>query len=164
MGACALPMRGSAVRAPLGRADARTQWSGRRSVQGRRRICVARICSKRVCYCAGRRDRVLGAQIGILRVHTHPSQTLEFLVKVHRAQERALHRAGNMTQAQLTVEDAEHDMVDQLLDDFTVLRLAFYEHVENATARAQSSRGSRKGGEDSEDELSAGVLEHDDEE
>ena len=69
-----------------------------------------------------------------------------------------------MTEAQLTVEDAEHDVVDQLLDDFTVLRLAFYERVENATARAQSSRGSRKAGEDSEDQLSEGDLEHDDEE
>jgi hypothetical protein len=84
---------------------------------------------------AGRRDRGLGAQIGIPRVRTHPSQTLEFLVKVHRAQERALHRAANMTEAQLAVDDAEHDVVDQLLDDFTVLRLEFYERVENATAR-----------------------------
>jgi hypothetical protein len=55
---------------------------------------------------AGRRDRGLGAQIGIPRVCTHPSQTLEFLVKVHRPQEGALHRAANMTKAQLTVEDA----------------------------------------------------------
>jgi hypothetical protein len=31
-------------------------------------------------------------------------------------------------------------------------------------SRAQSSRGSRKAGEDSEDQLSAGDLEHDDEE
>ena len=93
----------------------------------------------------GRRDRGLGAQIGIPRVRTHPSQTVEFLVKVHRAQERALHRAANMTEAQLTVEDAEHDVVEQLLDDFTVLSLAFYERVENATARAQSSRGGGRG-------------------
>jgi hypothetical protein len=71
------------------------------------------------------------------------------------------HRA---TEAQLTVEDAEHDVLDGLLDDFTALRLAFYEGVENATARPQSSRGSRKAGEDSEDEHSAGDLEHDDEE
>jgi hypothetical protein len=52
--------------------------------------------------------------------------------KVHLAQERALHSAANMNEAQLTVEDAEHDVVDQLLDDFTVLRLAFYENARHS--------------------------------
>ena len=36
--------------------------------------------------------------------------------------------------------------------------------VENVTARAQSTRGSRKAGQDSDDELSAGDLDQDDEE
>ena len=40
----------------------------------------------------------------------------------------------------------------------------FYARVENLTARAQSTRGSRKVGQDSDDELSAGDLDQDDEE
>ena len=89
---------------------------------------------------------------------------MEFLVKVHRAQDRALLRAANMTEVQLTVEGAEHDVVDVLLEDLTSLRRTFYVSVENVTARAQSTRGSRKVGQDSDDELSAGDLDQDDEE
>ena len=113
---------------------------------------------------AGPQNRGLGAQIGIPRVRTHPTQTLEFLVKLHRAQDRALLRAANMTEVQLTVEGAEHDVVDDLLEDLTSLRRTFYASVENVTARAQSARGSRKVGQDSDDELSAGDREQDDEE
>ena len=93
-----------------------------------------------------------------------PIQTLEFLVKLHRAQDRAILRAANMTEVQLTVEGAEHDVVDDLLEDLTSLRRTFYVSVENVTARAQSTRGSRKVGQDSDDELSAGDREQDDEE
>jgi hypothetical protein len=46
----------------------------------------------------------------------------------------------------------------------TSLRRTFYVSVENVTARAQSTRGSRKLGQDSDDELSAGDLDQDDEE
>ena len=113
---------------------------------------------------AGPQNRGLGAQIGIPRVRTHPIQTMEFLVKVHRAQDRALLRAANMTEVQLAVEDAEHDVVDVLLEDLTSLRRTFYTSVENVIARAQSARGSRKVGQDSDDELSAGDREQDDEE
>jgi len=113
---------------------------------------------------AGPQNRGLGAQIGIPRVRTHPIQTMEFLVKVHRAQDRALRRAANMTEEQLTVEGAEHDVVDVLFEDLTSLRRTFYDSVENVTARAQSTSGSRKVGQDSDDELSAGDLDHDDEE
>ena len=123
----------------------------------------------------GPQNRGLGAQIGIPRVRTHPIQTLEFLVKLHRAQDRAILRAANMTEVQLTVEGAEHDVVDDLLEDLTSLRRTFYARVENVTARAQSTRGSRKVGaqstrgsrkvgQDSDDELSAGDLDQDDEE
>jgi hypothetical protein len=69
-----------------------------------------------------------------------------------------------MTEEQLTVEGAEHDVVDVLLKDLTSLRRTFYDSVENVTARAQSTRGSRKVGQDNDDELSAGDLDHDDEE
>ncbi len=69
-----------------------------------------------------------------------------------------------MTEVQLAVEDAEHDVVDVLLEDLTSLRRTFYTSVENVIARAQSARGSRKVGQDSDDELSAGDLDHDDEE
>ena len=55
-------------------------------------------------------------------------------------------------------------MVDDLLEDLTSLRRTFYVSVENVTARAQSTRGSRKVGQDSDDELSAGDLDQDDEE
>ena len=48
--------------------------------------------------------------------------------------------------------------------DLTSLRRTFYASVENVTARAQSTRGSRKVGQDSDDELSAGDLDQDDEE
>jgi hypothetical protein len=113
---------------------------------------------------AGPQNRGLGAQIGIPRVRTHPIQALEFLVKVHRAQDRALLRAANMTEEQLTVEGAEHDVVDVLVEDLTSLRRTFYDSVENVTERALSTRGSRKVGQDSDDELSAGDLDHDDEE
>jgi hypothetical protein len=65
-----------------------------------------------------------------------------------------------MTQEELTVEGAEHDVVDVLLEDLTSLRRTFYDIVENVTARAQSTRGSRKVGQDSDDELSAGDLDH----
>jgi hypothetical protein len=71
--------------------------------------------------------------------------------------------AANMTEVQLTVEGAEHDVVDVLLEDLTSLRRTFYDSVENVTARAQSARGSRKVGQDSDDELSAGDREQDDE-
>ena len=54
--------------------------------------------------------------------------------------------------------------VDDLLEDLTSLRRTFYVSVENVTARAQSTRGSRKVGQDSDDELSAGDLDQDDEE
>ena len=113
---------------------------------------------------AGPQNRGLGAQIGIPRVRTHPIQTIQFLVKVHRAQDRALLRAANMTEVQLTVEGVEHDVVDVLLEDLTSLRRTFYVRVENVTALAQSTRGSRKAGQDSDDELSAGDLDQDDEE
>ena len=113
---------------------------------------------------AGPQNRGLGAQIGIPRVRTHPIQTIQFLVKVHRAQDRALLRAANMTEVQLTVEGVEHDVVDVLLEDLTSLRHTFYVRVENVTALAQSTRGSRKAGQDSDDELSAGDLDQDDEE
>jgi hypothetical protein len=89
---------------------------------------------------------------------------MEFLVKVHRAQDRALFRAANMTEEQLTVEGAEHDVVDVFLEDLTSLRRTFYDSVEKVTAPAQSTRGSRKVGQDSDDELSAGDLDHDDQE
>jgi hypothetical protein len=69
-----------------------------------------------------------------------------------------------MTEVQLAVEDAEHDVVDVLLEDLTSLRRTFYTSVENVIARAQSARGSRKVGQDSDDELSAGDREQDDEE
>jgi hypothetical protein len=69
-----------------------------------------------------------------------------------------------MTKEQLTVESAEHDVVDVLLEDLTSLRREFYDSVENVTSRAQSTSGSRKVGQDSDDELSAGDLDHDDEE
>ena len=78
--------------------------------------------------------------------------------------ELPLLRAANMTEVQLTVEGAEHDVVDVLLEDLTSLRRTFYVSVENVTARAQSTRGSRKVGQDSDDELSAGDLDQDDEE
>jgi hypothetical protein len=112
----------------------------------------------------GPQNRGLGAKIGNPRVRTHPIQTLEFLVNLHRAQDRAILRAANMTEVQLTVEGAEHDVVDDLLEDLTSLRRTFYVSVENVTARAQSTRGSRKVGQDSDDELSAGDLDQDDEE
>ena len=67
-----------------------------------------------------------------------------------------------MTEVQLTVEGAEHDVVDVFLEDLTSLRRTFYARVENVTA--QSTRGSRKAGQDSDDELSAGDLDQDDEE
>jgi hypothetical protein len=89
---------------------------------------------------AGPQNRGLGAQIGIPRVRTHPIQTMEFLVKV------------------------QHDVVDVLVEDLTSLRRTFYDSVENVTERALSTRGSRKVGQDSDDELSAGDLDHDDEE
>ncbi len=54
-------------------------------------------------------------------------------------------------------------MVDDLLEDLTSLRRTFYVSVENVTARAQSARGSRKVGQDSDDELSAGDRQQDDE-
>jgi hypothetical protein len=69
-----------------------------------------------------------------------------------------------MTEVQLTVEGAEHDVVDVFLEDLTSLRRTFYVRVENVTALAQSTRGSRKAGQDSDDELSAGDLDQDDEE
>ena len=61
---------------------------------------------------------------------------MEFLVKVHRAQDRALLRAANMTEVQLTVEGAEHAVVDVLLEDLTSFPSTFYDRVENVTARA----------------------------
>jgi hypothetical protein len=81
-------------------------------------------------------NRGLDAQIGIPRVLTHPIQTMEFLVKVHRAQDRALLHAANMTEVQLAVEGAEHDVVDVLLEDLTSFPSTFYDRVENVTARA----------------------------
>jgi hypothetical protein len=116
---------------------------------------MLRMIRERLCSCMLLRARAR---------RTHPIQTMEFLVKVHRAQDRALLRAANMTEVQLTVEGAEHDVVDVLLEDLTSLRRTFYARVENVTARAQSTRGSRKVGQDSDDELSAGDLDQDDEE
>ena len=95
---------------------------------------MLRMIRERLCSCMLLRARAR---------RTHPIQTMEFLVKVHRAQDRALLRAANMTEVQLTVEDAVHDVVDVLLEDLTSLRRTFYARVENVTARAQSTRGSR---------------------
>ena len=113
------------------------------------RVSWTRRARELLCVCVdGQEKPVQGAQ----REASHP------------AQDRALLRAANMTEVQLTVEGAEHAVVDVLLEDLTSLRRTFYARVENVTARAQSTRGSRKAGQDSDDELSAGDLDQDDEE
>ena len=48
--------------------------------------------------------------------------------------------AANMSEEQLSVEGAEHDVVDVLLEDLMSLESTFYHSVENVTARAQSTR------------------------
>ena len=100
------------------------------------------------------RDRGLGAQIGIPRVRTHSVESHEFLVKAHRAQEGALQRAAAMTPTDLAAEGAEHQVVDQLLEELCEHRQAFFTRVEATRARVMSSKGSRGGGQDSDSDHS----------